>query len=56
MNLYQVLEALERHEASGLLDCPVQMIVGGIAYPVQQVWFERMQCPGGAVCIGDDPR
>lgn len=35
---------------------PVRLIVGGVAYPIVDVWFEPLQDGDGAVCIGDDPR
>ena len=38
-------------------DSRVCLIVGGIAYPVDDVWFEPGQYDGeGAICIGEDPR
>lgn len=56
MNYCQLLEALDAHEGRVPLDTPICLIVNGIAYPVDQVWFEPKQSGAGAICIGDDPR
>lgn len=56
MNFYQLQEALDAHEGNVAPTCLVRLIVNGIAYPVDQVWFEPRQNETGAICIGDDPR
>lgn len=56
MNFYQLLEALDAHEGRVPFDCPIRLIVGGTAYPVDDVWFEPKQDQTGAICIGEDPR
>lgn len=34
----------------------VVLVVDGVAFPIEQVWWEPNQNGKGAICLGDDPR
>lgn len=56
MNYYQLLEALDAMEGRIPMTTPVRLIVNGIAYSVDHVWFDPRRDETGAICIGEDPR
>lgn len=57
-----ILKLQELDEYTKECDPEVVLIVGGFAFPVDQIWWEPQQRGSlkfgseGAVCVGDDPR
>lgn len=60
MQLSSLLQKLEDMSHDLRRDVPVVLIVNGVAYPIDQIWWEPNQysrsVTPGAICLGDDPR
>lgn len=56
MTVDWLLARLQRLKTLEGGDKPAVLIVGGIAYPIDDVWWEPRQGGTGAVCVGEDPR